>query len=104
MLAERKKNPGYQYSVVAFTDGENNQGRNLEGTSRRAYAQLPEDVRAIPVFMVLFGEAKEADLQGAGADHRRPRVRCAQDAALRRVQGHPRVPVSPDCSPSSPAS
>jgi Ca-activated chloride channel family protein len=62
MLAERKKNPGYQYSVVAFTDGENNQGRNLKAF-QEAYAQLPEDVRAIPVFMVLFGEAKEADLK-----------------------------------------
>ena len=37
MLAERKKNPGYQYSVVAFTDGENNQGRNLDAF-QAAYA------------------------------------------------------------------
>ena len=28
-----------------------------------AYAALPEDVRAIPVFMVLFGEANEAALK-----------------------------------------
>jgi Ca-activated chloride channel family protein len=62
MLAERKKNPNYQYSVVAFTDGENNQGRNLK-QFQAAYAQLPEDVRAIPVFMVLFGEARESDLK-----------------------------------------
>ncbi|MBT9458639.1 MAG: VWA domain-containing protein [Burkholderiaceae bacterium] len=62
MLAEREKSPGYQYSVVAFTDGENNQGRNLEAF-KRDYAALPEDVRAIPVFMVLFGEANEADLK-----------------------------------------
>ena len=27
------------------------------------FEQLPEDVRGIPVFMVLFGEAKEADLK-----------------------------------------
>jgi Ca-activated chloride channel family protein len=62
MLAERKKNPNYQYSVVAFTDGENNQGKNLKAF-QAAYAQLPEDVRAIPVFMVLFGEARESDLK-----------------------------------------
>ena len=62
MVAEKKKNPNYQYSVVAFTDGENNQGRNLKAF-QAAYAQLPEDVRGIPVFMVLFGEAKEADLK-----------------------------------------
>ncbi len=62
MNAERLKNPGYQYSVVAFTDGENNKGRGL-AEFKAAYARLPEDVRAIPVFMVLFGEASEADLK-----------------------------------------
>ena len=62
MLAQKKKSPGYQYSVVAFTDGENNKGRGL-AEFKEAYAQLPEDVRGIPVFMVLFGEAKESDLK-----------------------------------------
>jgi Ca-activated chloride channel homolog len=62
MLEEKQKNPQYQYSVVAFTDGENTKGRNLQ-QFQQAYAQLPEDVRGIPVFMVLFGEAKEADLK-----------------------------------------
>lgn len=62
MLAERAKNPNYQYSVVAFTDGENNRGRNL-AQFKEAYMQLPEDVRAIPVFMVLFGEAQEKELR-----------------------------------------
>ena len=62
MLEQRKKSPDYQYSVVAFTDGENTEGRGL-AQFKAAYAQLPEDVRAIPVFMVLFGEAKEADLK-----------------------------------------
>jgi Ca-activated chloride channel family protein len=62
MLAERAKNPNYQYSVVAFTDGENNRGRDLE-RFKQDYAQLPEDVRAIPVFMVLFGEASEKELK-----------------------------------------
>ena len=61
-LEQRKKSPSYQYSVVAFTDGENTEGRGLE-SFKAAYAQLPEDVRAVPVFMVLFGEAKEADLK-----------------------------------------
>ena len=93
MLEQKKKNPNYQYSVVAFTDGENNKGRNLEAVQGRL-RRLPEDVRGIPVFMVLFGEANEADLKATGADHRRPRVRCAQDAAVRGVQGHPRVPMS----------
>jgi Ca-activated chloride channel family protein len=62
MLDERKQHPEYQYSVVAFTDGKSNTGRKLEDF-RRAYEQLPEDVRGIPVFMVLFGEAAEGDLK-----------------------------------------
>lgn len=62
MLAERNKNPGYQYSVVAFTDGENNKGRTIEDF-KRDYNALPEDVKGIPVFWVLFGEANEAALK-----------------------------------------
>ena len=62
MLAERSKNPKYQYSVVAFTDGEVNKGRNFE-QFKRDYAALPEDVKAIPVFWVLFGEANESQLK-----------------------------------------
>ncbi len=62
MNVERQKNPSYQYSVVAFTDGENNKGRGL-AEFKTAYAALPEDVKAIPVFMVLFGEANERDLK-----------------------------------------
>ncbi len=62
MNVERQKNPNYQYSVVAFTDGESNKGRDL-AQFKTAYAALPEDVRAIPVFMVVFGEANEAALK-----------------------------------------
>jgi Ca-activated chloride channel family protein len=62
MNTERQKNPNYQYSVVAFTDGEVNKGRDLS-QFKADYAQLPEDVKAIPVFMVLFGEANEAALK-----------------------------------------
>ncbi len=63
MVEEKKKHPDYQYSVVAFTDGESNQGRTME-QFKRDYAALPEDVRGIPVFMVLFGEANEKQLKG----------------------------------------
>ena len=62
MLEERKRHPEYQYSVVAFTDGKSNMGRRLDDF-KRAYEQLPEDVRGIPVFMVLFGEADAGDLK-----------------------------------------
>ncbi|MFG6464555.1 substrate-binding domain-containing protein [Roseateles sp. DXS20W] len=62
MLEQRKLHPDYQYSVVAFTDGKNTVGRNLEAF-KQAYEQLPEDVRGIPVFMVLYGDAAEGDLK-----------------------------------------
>jgi Mg-chelatase subunit ChlD len=96
MVEEKKKNPDYQYSVVAFTDGENNAGRNLQAF-QQAYAQLPEDVRGIPVFMVLFGEAKESELKalvqttgGRTFDAgRRRSMRCSRTSALinRRARG-----------------
>jgi Ca-activated chloride channel homolog len=63
MAEEKARQPQYQYSVVGFTDGENTNGRNFE-QFKTAYAALPEDARAIPVFMVLFGDAREAELGG----------------------------------------
>ena len=56
MLDEREKNPGYQYSVVAFTDGESNQGRTIEAF-KRDYAALPEDVKERLVHLVLCIDA-----------------------------------------------
>jgi Ca-activated chloride channel family protein len=63
MAAERKAHPEYQYSVVGFTDGENTDGRNYDRFVAD-YDALPEDAKTIPVFMVLFGDAKEAELKG----------------------------------------
>jgi len=62
MLEQRKLKPDYQYSVITFTDGKNTVGRNLDAF-KQAYEQMPEDVRGIPVFMVLYGDAAEADLK-----------------------------------------
>ncbi|WP_348009833.1 VWA domain-containing protein [Roseateles sp.] len=62
MLEQRKLKPDYQYSVIAFTDGKNTVGRDLDAF-KQAYEQMPEDVRGIPVFMVLYGDAAEADLK-----------------------------------------
>ncbi len=62
MHQERLREPNFQYSVVAFTDGENTEGRNL-AQFKLDYAKLPEDVRAIPVFIVFIGEAKEGPLK-----------------------------------------
>lgn len=63
MAEEKSRHPEYQYSVVGFTDGENSSGRDYE-QFKAAYAALSEDAKAIPVFMVLFGDAKEGELQG----------------------------------------
>ncbi len=63
MAAEKKAHPDYQYSVVGFTDGENTDGRDY-ARFVADYNALPEDARAIPVFMVLFGDARESELQG----------------------------------------
>jgi Ca-activated chloride channel homolog len=63
MAEEKGRHPDYQYSVVGFTDGENTNGRNFE-QFKADYAALPEDAKAIPVFMVLFGDAKEGELKG----------------------------------------
>ncbi len=62
MSAAQAKDRNYQYSVIAFTDGENTQGRNLT-QFKEAYAALPEDARAIPVFTVAFGEASDVALK-----------------------------------------
>jgi Ca-activated chloride channel family protein len=62
MGEEKQKRPDYAYSVVAFTDGENNTGRNL-AKFRSDYLELPEAARKIPVFMILFGEARESELK-----------------------------------------
>jgi Ca-activated chloride channel family protein len=63
MAEEKNRHPEYQYSVVGFTDGENTNGRDYEHF-KADYAALPEDAKAIPVFMVLFGDAKEDELKG----------------------------------------
>jgi Ca-activated chloride channel family protein len=62
MSREQAKNRQYQYSVIAFTDGESNKGRDFK-QFKADYAALPEDARAIPVFTVAFGEANEAVLR-----------------------------------------
>ncbi len=62
MSAAQAKDRNYQYSVIAFTDGENTQGRNLT-QFKEAYAALSEDARAIPVFTVAFGEASDTALK-----------------------------------------
>jgi len=54
--------PQRYYTIVAMTDGESNEGMNLE-EFKRFYASLPEDVRAAKVFTVLFGDGNADELQ-----------------------------------------
>jgi len=63
MMAENKrKTPSYLYSVVVFTDGAVNAGANF-AAFKSAYANLPAEARAIPVFVVLYAEGNEAELR-----------------------------------------
>lgn len=57
-----KADPQRYYTIVAMTDGESNEGMNLE-EFKRFYASLPEDVRTAKVFTVLFGDGNADELQ-----------------------------------------
>ncbi len=58
--AQRQRRPHDQYSIIALTDG--NDTRSSLDAFEQAYALLPQAVHDIPVFMILFGDANEADL------------------------------------------
>lgn len=63
LLADEKaKNPGYLYSVVLFTDGQSNEGRDLAGF-QQAYQQLTPAARDIPIFAILYGEGNVKELE-----------------------------------------
>jgi Ca-activated chloride channel family protein len=62
LAGEKAQNPGNFYSVVLFTDGESNEGRDWAGF-QQAYQQLPPAARSIPVFAVLYGEGKVQELE-----------------------------------------
>lgn len=61
MAAERASHPEYQYSVVALTDGMNSVGTFDSFVER--YRTQPEAVKSIPVFMILYGDARVEELQ-----------------------------------------
>ena len=52
---EQAADPSRLYSIVLMTDGENNSGVDPE-TFTQDYGQLPDAVRAVHVYPVLFGE------------------------------------------------
>lgn len=57
-----KADPQRYYTIVAMTDGESNQGMGL-AQFRTYYASLPEEVRRVRVFTVLFGDGDATELQ-----------------------------------------
>ena len=60
--AAMRTEPDRLYSIVLMTDGENNVGR--DGPRFLSdYRALPENVRAVKTFAVLFGEANPKELQ-----------------------------------------
>jgi Ca-activated chloride channel homolog len=61
-IADRKKAPDRQYTVVVMTDGRNESGMN-ESEFAQWYEALPEDDQGIKVFGVLFGRAEKTQLE-----------------------------------------
>jgi Ca-activated chloride channel family protein len=54
--------PQRYYTIVAMTDGHSNEGMNLEDF-RLFYAGLPEPLRQVRVFTVLFGKADSNEMR-----------------------------------------
>ncbi len=53
---ELNRDPAAISSIVLMTDGESNEGMNFEQFAE-AYRALPDEAHAIPVFVILYGEA-----------------------------------------------
>ena len=60
--ADRRKAPGRQYSVVIMTDGKNENGTTQEAFDTW-YLSQPEASQGIPVFGLLFGQARRDQLE-----------------------------------------
>jgi Ca-activated chloride channel family protein len=60
--AEQATDPSRYYSIVLMTDGENNQGDDLDGFER-FYHSLPAQAQKIRTFTILFGDASPEALQ-----------------------------------------
>jgi len=59
---DMRSEPDRLFSIVLMTDGENNQGRDVN-RFLSDYRQLPSDARAVRTFPVIFGEANPGQLQ-----------------------------------------
>jgi Ca-activated chloride channel homolog len=56
------QDPSRYYSIVLLTDGENTAGPSLAQFIQR-YAALPDTVRQIKTFTILFGEAERGAME-----------------------------------------
>jgi len=56
------QDPARYYSIVLLTDGENTAGPSLAQFIQR-YVSLPDAVRQIKTFTVVFGEADRGDME-----------------------------------------
>ena len=58
---ERNKYPGYNFSVVLMTDGENNGELKLRDF-QSFYGNLPSSVRGVRTFPIVFGEGNKGEM------------------------------------------
>jgi Ca-activated chloride channel family protein len=97
-LAEAHARRAQQEPALPVLGGGLHRRREQQGPQPRAVQArlpgLPEDVKGIPVFWVLFGEANEAALKELAQADRRAGLRRAQAQPVFRLQGHPRIPVT----------
>ncbi|TDQ55031.1 vWA domain-containing protein [Actinorugispora endophytica] len=71
-------------SIVLLTDGEVNEGRDFAEFRDEVHAGLPEELRGVPVFTVLFGESDAEEMESL-AELSGGRVFDARETSLVRV-------------------
>jgi Ca-activated chloride channel family protein len=62
LATQQSTDPNRLYSIVLMTDGENNNGIDF-GSFQGDYQALPQAAHDVHVYPVLFGDAKQADMQ-----------------------------------------
>jgi Ca-activated chloride channel homolog len=89
-LLSRAASRDYAPSIVLMTDGENNTGAALDDFVRH-HRRLPEALRTVPIFVVLFGEANAGEMEqlaeltgGRTFDARASRL----DTAFQEIRGY----------------
>jgi Ca-activated chloride channel family protein len=87
---DQAADPNRLYSIVLMTDGENNRGSSY-GDFKAAYSRLPDAVRSVHVYPILFGEANK-DEMGSLADLTGGRTFDATggglDAIFKQIRGY----------------